>query len=90
MILGPGYICSLAKARLFDLYGLLLIVSILFTMLPFGLNNDYIAIWIKEKHQCIFPCINTEKSTLVLFCYFVAKKSKIARNITALLGRCFA
>ena len=43
-----------------------------------SINKKIKQSWIKEKHLCIFPCASTEKSTQVLFCYFVAKKSKIA------------
>ena len=45
---------------------------------------------LRKAPALIFSCKHGKVSR-VLFCYFVAEKSKIARyNITVLFGRCFA
>ena len=73
-------IWSLAKARLFVLYG------------GYVLVNIFCSLWINKNMPCIFPCASTEKSTRLFLCRYATKNPKVRQAwcITVLLRRCFA
>ena len=57
LILGPGYICSLAKARLFVLYGVFDVWNGLIEALQFGLIKTYAYRLLYDTSRVVVMCI---------------------------------